>query len=85
MNEQLLCASNCTKLQLLKRLMLIHIADIKQSSAPNNLLLSMQLKEISQVSFKNFRQLPTLPKTALTSTGNHEKFLFDIRPFAHYR
>ena len=55
MNAQLLRASNCMKLQLLKRLILIHIASIKQSSVPNNLLLSVQLKEISRVSFKNFR------------------------------
>ena len=38
-----------------KAVILIHIASIKQSSVPNNLLLSVQLKEISRVSFKNFR------------------------------
>ena len=55
MNVQLMSTSNCTKLQLLERLILIHITSIKQSSVPNNLLLSMQLKEASPVNFKNFR------------------------------
>ena len=43
------------ELQLLKRLILIHTASIKQSSVPNNFLLCVQPEETSQVSFKNCR------------------------------
>ena len=53
MNAQLSLTSNWTKLQLLKRLILIHTTSIKQSSGRNNFLLCVQPKETLQVSFKN--------------------------------